>query len=100
MPTTQVYQSLLTPFIQRHMVMLGPNVILSLIRHVPDITVTTTGAVNHVSGDPTVLLEHLSAAFVPYAGILTSQTLADVCAQAQVPLPPHSIGGLSYEKQD
>lgn len=76
--TTQAYQALLTKFIQAHMVMLGPRVILSLVQSVPGIQVTSTGVVNHLDQDPVTLTQRLSSTFAPFGGTLTQRLHAQL----------------------
>lgn len=78
--TTQVYQALLTQFIQTHMVMLGPRVILSLVQSVPGIQVTSTGVVNHLDQDPGAVVQRLSSVFMPFGGTLTQRLHAQLFA--------------------
>lgn len=89
--TTQAYQSLLTAFIQKHMTMIGPGVIASIVRRISGISITNTGVVNQLSGDPVVLLQQLQSAFVPYAGSLTQQTLTRLCNKHSLPIPTDTV---------
>jgi hypothetical protein len=74
MPTTsQAHQASITKFIQAHMVMLGPRVILSLVKTVPGIQVTNTGVVNQLDQDPVALIQRLSSTFAPFGGTLTQR---------------------------
>ncbi len=69
--TTQAYQASLTKFIQAHMVMIGPSVVLSLVRKIHGITVSNTGVVQHIDFDPLEVVKQISGAFAPFGGVLT-----------------------------
>jgi hypothetical protein len=73
MPTTQAHQAALTKFIQAHMVMLGPRVIVDLVQRLPGIQITNTGVVNKLDQDPAALAHSLSNAFAPFGGTLTKR---------------------------
>jgi hypothetical protein len=79
MPTTsQTNQASITKFIQAHMVMLGPRVILSLVKTVPGIQVTNTGVVNQLDQDPAALIQRLNSTFAPFGGTLTQRLHAQL----------------------
>lgn len=71
--STQAYQASLTQFIQAHMVMIGPRVILSALNALPGIQVTNTGVVNQLNQDPALVIQRVRGAFSPFGGVLTQR---------------------------
>ena len=62
------YQQLLSDLIQKEMIMLGPNLVLSKSRQVPGLKVNDEGNVVNISGDPHEVLERLANVFWDLSG--------------------------------
>lgn len=69
------YQSLLSDLIKKQMVMLGPAVALSKARKVAGLTVSDSGQVSAISGDPQEALKALAGEYMALSGQIAQMTL-------------------------
>lgn len=57
MPEAEDYKKFLTEFIQKQIVVLGPNIALDKAKRVPGLTVDQSGKVKDLSGDPQLVIK-------------------------------------------
>lgn len=69
------YQSLLTDLIKKQMVMLGPNVALSKAKKISALTVSESGQVTAIAGDPQQALNALASEYMQLSGEIANATL-------------------------
>jgi hypothetical protein len=68
------YRKLLTEFIQKQMVVFGPNIALEKARGVPGLSLNDDGSVLDISGDAELVLRSVASAYATLSGQI-SQTI-------------------------
>ena len=75
MPTTEEYKKMLTEFVQKQMVVLGPNIALSKARMVSGLQVGDDGSVLGMSGEPEMIVKILVTEYMVLSGAITKMVL-------------------------
>ena len=78
MPGQEEYKKLLTELIQKHMVVLGPNIALDKARQVPGLKVADNGSVIELSGDGQMVLKAVANEYIALSGAVAKMTLASL----------------------
>jgi hypothetical protein len=72
------YKRMLTEFIQKQMIILGPNVALATARKVAGLSVSEEGVVTSIEGDSQLITETLVNEYSKLSGFITQMTLKSV----------------------
>jgi hypothetical protein len=78
MTDTQVYTTMLTDYVKKQMIILGPNVALGTAKKVAGLTLTDDGSVTAVEGDPNLMLQAVKNAFMNLTGEIAQMTFQKV----------------------
>ena len=81
------YKKLITEFIQKQMVVLGPNIALDKAKKVPGLSVSESGSVLELSGDPKMVLRAVTNEYVELSGSVAKQSL-ELLMQKYPDVPP------------
>ncbi len=77
---TASYQTLITQLITKQSSILGPDITMAKVKHVPGITVDSSGQVTAIQGDPAEVLKQLINQFVELSGLIVKQTMESIVA--------------------
>lgn len=72
------YNKLFSELIKKQMMVLGPDITLAKVKNVTGITVTPTGEVQKIEGDPQQLLQALINQFVELSGMIVKKTMESI----------------------
>lgn len=75
------YKKTITQLIQKHMVVLGPGIALSIARKIPALKLAGNGDVLAVSGDPKAALDDAADAYIVFAGEISGMILRSVTGE-------------------
>jgi hypothetical protein len=78
MVDAQIYKTMLTEFIKKQMVILGPNVALGTAKKVAGLQVADDGSVIDISGDQGLMLKAVKNAYINLAGEISQITFQKV----------------------
>ncbi len=78
MADAQMYKEMLTEFIKKQMVILGPNVALGTAKKVAGLQVSDDGSVVEISGDQGLMLKAVKNAYINLAGEISQITFQKV----------------------
>ena len=76
MPEAEDYKKLLTDFIQKQMVVLGPNIALDKAKRVPGLTIDDSGKVKDLSGDPQLVVKAAVKEYLALSEAVTKMVLS------------------------
>ena len=77
------YQNVLSEFIHRQTIILGPHITSAKLSHVKGITIDPKGYLKKIHGDPEKILEEVVAQFKPLSRFLVKDTLEKILSQHQ-----------------
>ena len=77
------YQDVLSEFIHRQTLILGPHITFAKLSHIKGIHADTKGYIKKIEGDPQQLLEEVVAEFKPLSEFLVKNTLEKILSQPQ-----------------
>lgn len=78
MVEAQVYKTMLSEFIKKQMIILGPNVALSTAKKIPSLKFADDGTVVDIEGDPFVMLKAVRSAYSSVSGEIAQMTFRKV----------------------
>lgn len=81
MSSTNDYKSLLTEIIQKQIVIIGPDIALSVARNVQGLTITDKGEVTELSGDGNEVTQNLINEYVSLSGLIVKKAMEPLLAK-------------------
>lgn len=81
MSNTNDYLSLLTEIIQKQIVIIGPNIAISVARNVQGLTITDKGEVTGISGDANEITQNLINEYVSLSGLIVKKAMEPLLAK-------------------
>jgi hypothetical protein len=76
MPEAEDYKKFLTDFIQKQMVVLGPNIALDKAKKVPGLTIDSSGQVKDLAGDPQLVIKAAAKEYLALSEAVTKMVLS------------------------
>jgi hypothetical protein len=83
--SAQEYKIPLTKIIQKHMVILGPSIVLAKVRHISEIKVSDDGTVTEILGDGEKIKQQIRAQFSELSTMLVKKTMPEEAVDSSQP---------------
>ena len=78
MTNNEDYKNIITDLVKKQIIMVGPNVALSVARKVAEVKIEDDGTVTEINGDPQAAMENVTNQYMNLSGQIARVTLKTI----------------------